>query len=225
MDGHGQWRSLEHLCADSELAHLLKKLKCPDGSWATQDDVVISWETYGEPRRHAALSVDQGANNQAIGPELMFGTIIGERYNAPELPLAIGELDVGGDRILEQARNKNGLDAQTMVAFRAAHRRVAKELNAAYLRLDDHWSPHCIGSAANYCLIGYVLAEALLEMVADPGRTDSGQRLSVPETASLTLAYEPPHWLIIRGPHLPHGGIRVNYLEAYCRAGSTDADW
>jgi hypothetical protein len=34
------------------------------------------------------------------------------------------------------------------------------------------------------------------------------------------------NWLIIRGPEIPGGGeIRINYLEAYCRAGSTDADW
>jgi len=33
------------------------------------------------------------------------------------------------------------------------------------------------------------------------------------------------HWLIIAGPHLPGGPIRINYLEAYCRPGSTDADW
>jgi hypothetical protein len=33
------------------------------------------------------------------------------------------------------------------------------------------------------------------------------------------------HWLIIHGPHIPGGPIRINYLEAYCRAGSTDADW
>jgi hypothetical protein len=33
------------------------------------------------------------------------------------------------------------------------------------------------------------------------------------------------HWLEIRGEHLPEGVIRVNYLEAYCRGGSTDADW
>lgn len=41
----------------------------------------------------------------------------------------------------------------------------------------------------------------------------------------LTLAYEAPHWLVIQAPHLPGGGIRINHLEAYCRAGSTDADW
>ena len=33
------------------------------------------------------------------------------------------------------------------------------------------------------------------------------------------------HWLIIKGDHMPGGPIRINYLEAYCRAGSTDADW
>jgi hypothetical protein len=33
------------------------------------------------------------------------------------------------------------------------------------------------------------------------------------------------NWLVIRGAHLPGGELRVNYLEAYCRAGSTDADW
>jgi hypothetical protein len=42
--------------------------------------------------------------------------------------------------------------------------------------------------------------------------------------SQLTLARE-AHWLIVRGPQLPGGEIRTNYLEAYCRAGSTDADW
>lgn len=42
---------------------------------------------------------------------------------------------------------------------------------------------------------------------------------------SLELAYEKPHMLVIRGDHLPGREIRINYLEAYCRADSTDADW
>ncbi len=33
------------------------------------------------------------------------------------------------------------------------------------------------------------------------------------------------HWLVIHGPHIPGGPIRINYLEAFCRANSTDADW
>ncbi|MFN7827883.1 MAG: hypothetical protein ACK562_12210 [Acidobacteriota bacterium] len=41
----------------------------------------------------------------------------------------------------------------------------------------------------------------------------------------LTLSFEPPHMLVIHGAHLPGGMIRINYLEAYCRANSTEADW
>ncbi len=41
---------------------------------------------------------------------------------------------------------------------------------------------------------------------------------------SITLARD-GHWLVLRAPHIPGGEIRINYLEAYCRAGSTDADW
>ncbi|MGI9241842.1 MAG: hypothetical protein ACR2RV_13650, partial [Verrucomicrobiales bacterium] len=29
----------------------------------------------------------------------------------------------------------------------------------------------------------------------------------------------------LRSPELPGGELRINYLEAYCRAGSTEADW
>jgi hypothetical protein len=42
--------------------------------------------------------------------------------------------------------------------------------------------------------------------------------------APLTLARE-KNWLIIKGDIIPAGEIRINYLEAYCRPNSTDADW
>src|SRR5262245_41445909 len=42
--------------------------------------------------------------------------------------------------------------------------------------------------------------------------------------ASLTLSRE-NNWLIIHGVQIPGEKIRINYLEAYCRADSTDADW
>jgi hypothetical protein len=44
------------------------------------------------------------------------------------------------------------------------------------------------------------------------------------DSPDLTLARE-KNWLIIQGSHLPKGEIRINYLEAYCRPNSTDADW
>jgi hypothetical protein len=41
---------------------------------------------------------------------------------------------------------------------------------------------------------------------------------------SLTLKRD-GHWLFIQGPQIPGGEIEINYLEAYCRGGSTEADW
>lgn len=40
----------------------------------------------------------------------------------------------------------------------------------------------------------------------------------------LALRWE-RNFLTISGPQMPGGAMRVHYLEAYCRAGSTDADW
>lgn len=40
----------------------------------------------------------------------------------------------------------------------------------------------------------------------------------------LTLSRE-KNMLTIHGAHFPGGKIPINYLEAYCRANSTDADW
>jgi hypothetical protein len=43
-------------------------------------------------------------------------------------------------------------------------------------------------------------------------------------SAPLALAWE-KNMLTIRGPALPGGELRVWYLEAFCRPGSTDRDW
>ena len=40
---------------------------------------------------------------------------------------------------------------------------------------------------------------------------------------TLSISWE-DRFLTIDGPRLP-GAIRVHYLEAYCRPGSTDRDW
>ena len=48
--------------------------------------------------------------------------------------------------------------------------------------------------------------------------------LAFAQKPDLTLARD-KNWLVIQGSHLPKGEIRINYLEAYCRAGSTTADW
>lgn len=54
---------------------------------------------------------------------------------------------------------------------------------------------------------------------APPSKTSSASK------PALTLSFEKPHTLTIHGDQLPGKSIAINYLEAYCRADSTDADW
>ena len=83
MEGHGQVRSLDWLGEHPKYGHLLKKLKNADGSWAVRDDVTISWKA--KDKKTGPLTVGWGASENEIGPELMFGTIMGEKYDEPVL--------------------------------------------------------------------------------------------------------------------------------------------
>jgi len=83
MEGHGQVRSLEHLGDHPRYGHLLKKLKNPDGSWAVRSDVTIYWNA--KEKKSGPLTVGWGASEHEIGPELMFGTIVGDRFDEPVL--------------------------------------------------------------------------------------------------------------------------------------------
>ena len=60
---------------------------------------------------------------------------------------------------------------------------------------------------------GWIAAVALLT---------SAHAADAPAPLTLTRDH---NFLIIHGPQLPGGEIPIDYLEAYCRAGSTDADW
>jgi hypothetical protein len=55
----------------------------------------------------------------------------------------------------------------------------------------------------------------------------TGWAMLVPASAdekSLTLSWD-NNFLTIHGAHLPKQKVRIQYLEAYCRPGSTDRDW
>jgi len=334
MEGHGQVRSLDHLGEHPKYGHLLKKLKMPDGSWAVRDDVTISYQAEQREKKKGPLGVGWGCEEHEVGPELMFGTIMGQRYeehvllikvawggksvwcdfrspgagemsrdekrilkrddhlkpglfyrkmvaeikdclaniedlvpgyegrgyeiagmawfqgwndfcewhleldgkrvgmgvieryphnlaamirdlrkdlDVPDMPVVIGELGVGGHEMTKRAKNRDDHEAVGMVKFREAQKAVVddpslknvtfvptaefwdarlqelrrqadaywnvkqkqkikdtednvlptKELSEEYRRLGGHWYCHYNGSAANYSLIGYALAEAL----------------------------------------------------------------
>ena len=80
MEGHGHIRSLNRLGDDPKYGYLLKLLKNADGSWAIRDDVTISYRAEQRKEQKGPLTVGWGASANEIGPELMFGTIMGELH-------------------------------------------------------------------------------------------------------------------------------------------------
>ena len=141
---------------------------------------------------------------------------------APNMPVAIGELGVGGHEMTKKAQAKGrDWEAESIVEFRKLQKAVGddpklkgvtfvptldywdvrlqelrvmsdayynrkykagikcteenhlptKELNDEFLRLGQHWFCHYNGSAANYCMIGWALAEALNNPVIEAKKT------------------------------------------------------
>ncbi len=119
MEGHGQVRSLDWLGKHPQYGHLLKKLKTADGSWAVREDVTIYWAA--KEKRHGPLSVGWGAEQHEIGPELMFGTIMREKYDAPILLIktAWGGKDVYCDFRSPSAGELSGDEAKVLEKQRA----------------------------------------------------------------------------------------------------------
>jgi alpha-galactosidase len=90
MEGHGFIKadlkrnegkgSLEFLVKDSAAADKFKHLVGKDGKWVVRDDV---WIHYLD--RKGKLTVGYGAKEDRIGPELGFGTVIGDAFEEPVL--------------------------------------------------------------------------------------------------------------------------------------------
>lgn len=67
-------------------------------------------------------------------------------------------------------------------------------------------------------LIAVIVATCVLGGCAASQR----ESIALAKGPELSIARD-GHWLVITSPATPE--IRINYLEAYCRANSTDADW
>jgi hypothetical protein len=81
MQGHALLRTLDHLGGDPKYGDLLKKLKEADGSYTVRDDVWIYYDRGKAAVKKGPLTAGYGASDQEIGPEWMFGQIMGDRYD------------------------------------------------------------------------------------------------------------------------------------------------
>lgn len=92
-DGKG---SLEYVAKDKATADKFKHLLGKDGKWAVRDDV---WVHYLD--RKGKLTAGFGVKEDRIGPELGFGTVVGDAY---EQPVLLVKLAWGGKSLAKDFR-------------------------------------------------------------------------------------------------------------------------
>lgn len=74
-DRNGGAGSLEHLVSDERTSEEFGHLAAEDGQWRVRDDVWISFF-----ERSGGLTVGFGSNEKTIGPELGFGSVVGDHF-------------------------------------------------------------------------------------------------------------------------------------------------
>lgn len=80
MQGHAHVRTIDWLGEDPVHGGLLKKLKKADGSWVEREDVWIYYNRGRNQLKKGNLTGGYGASDNELGPELMFGHIMGDRF-------------------------------------------------------------------------------------------------------------------------------------------------
>lgn len=84
MQGWGRLTTADWLGADPKHGGLLKKIKAADGKWIERDDVSVWYNRSGKVKK-GALTAGYGADDNHMGPELMFGAVMGDHFGEPVL--------------------------------------------------------------------------------------------------------------------------------------------
>lgn len=94
MAGKGAIRTLDWLGKDLQYGSLLQKIKKPDGSWVEQDHVWMYYPRENRGNKQGKLTVGFGQADDEIGPELVFGQVLGESFPNPILLIKITKGDL-----------------------------------------------------------------------------------------------------------------------------------
>lgn len=94
MAGKGAIKTLDWLGKDPQYGSLLQKIKKPDGSSVVQDHVWIYYPRDDRPAKGGKLTVGFGETDNEVGPELVFGQVLGAYFPNPILLIKITKGDM-----------------------------------------------------------------------------------------------------------------------------------
>jgi Carbohydrate esterase, sialic acid-specific acetylesterase len=166
MEGYGGIQTLDELGTHPTASGLLRKVKKADGSFVTRDDVFLYYHRDDQTIR-GPLTVGQGAGPDRIGPELMFGVVMGDYFEEPVLLIktAWGGKDLYCDfrppsagkppYEIPGARRQVGL----------AYRQMVAEIHECLDHLETNF-PQFTGRSFQLC--GFVWFQGWNDFCADP---------------------------------------------------------
>jgi len=135
MEGKGAIEHLDSMLADEEQAPTYAHLR--DGEeWRVRDDVWISFEHGPNDHRHGGLSVGYGTRAHQIGPELGFGSVIGDALEEDVLLIkcAWGGASLKADFLPPSAGGPGGHYTRMLAETRA----VLDDVGALFPALAEH---------------------------------------------------------------------------------------
>lgn len=218
MQGKGKIETLPLLGQNPATKPLYDLLRDGD-QWVIRDDVYIR---YGD--RHGPLTVGYGSRDNQIGPELTFGTLMGEQHDAPVLiiktcwggkslfrdfrPPSAGLPDAAvlTDQ-LERAQRKNPQTTLDDIrdSYGVSYRQMLDEVNDTLARLDELF-PELAGHAPE--LAGLVWFQGWNDMVNDQAREQYAANMALFQQDVRDTFRSPELPIVIAG--MGQGGADAN---------------
>ena len=96
MAGPAAVSTLGRLAKDPKAGWLVPKIKNPDGTWRVRENVWVSYQRQGDFKQ-GPLTVGFGESDGEIGPELLFGHVLGDAFENPILLVKVtqGPMSLG----------------------------------------------------------------------------------------------------------------------------------
>jgi hypothetical protein len=177
MEGKAKLSLLDYQVEQPATRDLFKHWR-KDGKWIERDDVWIKFLD-----RKGKLTVGYGSP-KCIGPELEFGTVVGDRYDEPVLliktawggrslsrdfrpPAAGMPADTVLEKMLADLKKQKGKENATLddvkKPFGAAYRDMLTEVNATLNELKKHFSEY---AGQGYEIAGFVWFQGWNDMIS-----------------------------------------------------------
>jgi alpha-galactosidase len=189
MEGKGAIEHLNQLLADPATADTYAHLLDGD-TWTQRDDVLIRYTNGGSIDRRGPLTVGYGNPSDRFGPELGFGTVVGDALDSKVLlikvcwggrslrvdfrPPSAEPVDIDTDRLAEMAERR-GIEGDPSQVVGHSYRELVRLVRGTLDRLDQLFPTY---DGAGYEVAGFVWFQGWNDVIDGEHHAEYGPNLA-----------------------------------------------